>query len=160
MIVQNQDKFTVFNISQLFWVKVLRQLRDLKLDAFVFAFYSNCTSHGKWTAPHCSPRTLKTTPWILNKQQRAHTVPSFCRRTFSKIRSWHGWTCWTVQPFSSQRCCSHVFRCQWGSWHLKDLQVIFSVGGREKSESSTAVAFGSAATEYTSIYISLMFYQM
>lgn len=31
-----------------------------------------------------SSHTPKTTAWILNKQQRAHTAPSFCRRTFSK----------------------------------------------------------------------------
>lgn len=87
-----------------------------------------------------SPHTLKTTPWISNKQQWAHTVPSFCRPTFFKIRSGHGWTGCTAQPFSSQSCCSHVFRCQWGSWHLNEWQVIYSVGGRKENESSTAAA--------------------
>lgn len=48
--------------------------------------------------------------WILNEPQEAQTVPSFCGRlhTFSEIRSWHGWTCWTLRCLFSQRYAVHV----------------------------------------------------
>lgn len=115
------------------------------------ALYSQavCWSGTRWQSPtafrvHVLLRQ-RHEYWM--SKQEAHTVPSFCRRpvrTFSKIRSWHGWTCWTLHPLSSQRCCSRVFRCQRGSWQLKELQVILAAWGfpsQKESQSSTAAAF-------------------